>query len=140
MKVVNRRARFDYEFIERHEAGIVLTGAEVKAVRAKKVNISQAHARIINGEMYLINANFNGENIENPTRTKKLLLHRKEIESLETKIKAKKLTLVPTKMYTKGRLVKLELALGKPKRKFEKRQQMKKKDIEKELAQELKNH
>ncbi|OGM30960.1 SsrA-binding protein [Candidatus Woesebacteria bacterium RIFCSPHIGHO2_01_FULL_44_10] len=138
MKVVNRRARFDYEFIERHEAGIVLTGAEVKAVRAKKVNISQAHARIINGEMYLINANFNGENIENPTRTKKLLLHRKEIESLETKIKAKKLTLVPVSLYTTRRLVKVEIALAKAKRKHEKREKIKKKDIEREIERELK--
>ena len=138
MKVVNRRARFDYEFIERHEAGMVLPGAEVQAVRAKKVNISQAHARIINGEMYLINANFNGENIENPTRTKKLLLHRKEIESLETKIKAKKLTLVPVSLYTTRRLVKVEIALAKAKRKHEKREKIKKKDIEREIERELK--
>lgn len=116
----------------------MLTGAEVKAVRAKKVNISQAHARIINGEMYLINANFNGENIENPTRTKKLLLHRKEIESLETKIKAKKLTLVPVSLYTTRRLVKVEIALAKAKRKHEKREKIKKKDIEREIERELK--
>lgn len=138
MKVINRRARFNYEFIERHEAGVVLTGAEVKAVRAKKVNIGQAHARVINGEIYLINANFNGVNVEKPTRTRKLLFHRKEIESIESKIKAKKLTLVPISLYTTGRLVKVELALAKAKRKFEQREKIKKRDIEREIERQLK--
>ena len=143
MAIINKRARYEFSLTEEKvEAGISLSGGEAKAIREGHADLSQSVARIMEGEVYLINANIPVAGAKNylSTRSRKLLLHKEEIVSISTKAKQQKLTLVPTKMYTKGRLVKLELALGKPKRKFEKRQQMKKKDIEKELAQELKNH
>lgn len=140
MKIINRKARFNYRLIERIEAGIVLAGHEVRAVKNGRVNLTTAYAKIIGDEAYLINANiasdFSGDH--NPTRSRKLLLHRDQIISLKTKIKAKKLTLVPTKIYTKARLIKVEIALAKAKRKFEKKELKKKKDIEREIERELK--
>lgn len=141
MKVKNKKAYFNYKLeSERVEAGISLMGGEAKAVRTSRVDISNAHARILNGEVYLVNANIPVESKKdyNPTRMRKLLLHKKEIVSLQTKMKQRKLTLVPTSMYTKRRLVKIELALGKGKRKFEKRQTIKKRDIDREIEKELK--
>jgi len=143
MAIINKRARYEYSLTEEKvEAGISLSGGEAKEIREGHADLTQSVARIMEGEVYLINANIPVAGAKNyvSTRTRKLLLHKEEIVSISTKSKQQKLTLVPTKMYTKGRLVKLELALGKPKRKFEKRQAMKKKDIEKELAQELKIH
>jgi SsrA-binding protein len=143
MAISNKRARYEYSLTEdRLEAGISLSGGEAKAVREGHADLSQSVARIMGGEVYLVNANIPVPGAQNyvSTRSRKLLLHKGEIVSISTKAKQQKLTLVPTRMYTKGRLVKLELVLGKPKRKFEKRQTIKKKDIEKELAQELKVH
>lgn len=140
MKIFNKRAKFDYKLEEgRVEAGISLSGGEAKAVREKRANISQAHVRILNDEAFLINANIPvaGAKYE-PTRIRKLLLHKGQILSLSVKMKQRKLTLVPLAMYTKGRLVKLELALGKTKRKFEKKEATKKKDLRRELERELK--
>lgn len=138
MQITNKKARFDYRLFDKYEAGVSLTGAEVKAIRAGHVDISQAYGKIINGEIYLLNASFTGEGVSHPTRTRKLLLHKKQIISILTKIKQKKLTLVPTKLYTKGRLIKAEIALAKTKRKFEKKEAIKRKDIEREIKRELK--
>lgn len=140
MKKLNRRAKFDYLILETFEAGIVLEGGEVKAVKSGKVDINGAHIRILEGEAYLINANIpvEGKKNHSPTRTRKLLLHKDELISISTKIKAKKLTLVPVSVYTKGRLVKVKIALAKAKRKFEKRQKIKKRDIERDIERELK--
>ncbi len=143
MSIINKRARYEYSLSEdRFEAGLSLSGAEAKAIREGHADLSQSVARVMGSEVYLINANIPVAGAQNyvSTRTRKLLLHRSEIVAISTKAKQQKLTLVPVKMYTKGRLVKLELALGKPKRKFEKRQQIKKRDIERELAAELKAH
>lgn len=141
MKIINRKANFNYQILEKYEAGIVLNGAEVKAVRHKHVNLANSHARVIDNEIYLINAAINPKsppNAYNPTRSRKLLLHKRQILEIKRKIKAKKLTLVPTKLYTKARLIKVEIALAKSKRQHEKRDQIKKKDIEREIARELK--
>ena len=126
---------------ERFEAGIVLTGGEVKAVKTKKGDLSTSHARIIKGEVYLVNANIPvvGAKDHDPTRTRKLLMHKSEIVSLSIKMKRRKLTLVPLKLYTKKRFVKAQLALGKTKRKYEKRESIKKKDTEREIEREVKN-
>ncbi|RLC32919.1 SsrA-binding protein [Candidatus Woesebacteria bacterium] len=140
MKIVNRKAQFNYQLIERIEAGIVLAGHEVRAVKNGHVDLATAYAKIMGDEAYLINANI-ASNISgdySPTRARKLLLHKNQIISLQTKIQAKKLTLVPTKMYTKARLIKVEIALAKSKRKFEKKELKKKKDIEREIERELK--
>lgn len=140
MRVINRRARYDYRLFDKYEAGVSLTGVEVKAIRGGRANISSAYAKIINGEIYLVNANIQVKGVKDydPLRTRKLLLNKTEIISIQTKIKQKKLTLVPTKLYTKGRLIKIEIALAKTKRKFEKKEAIKKKDIEREIAKELK--
>jgi len=153
MKIVNKRVKFDYEIREKIEAGLVLTGAEVKSVRAKKVDFHGSYVKSVRGEFYVINlyigsfqpagSSFShnmrdlvGVNNQN-RRTRKLLLNKKEILSLETKIKAQKLTAIPLSLYTKGRKIKLEIALAKGKRKYEKKVQLKKRDQERDLIQEL---
>ncbi|KKQ52964.1 MAG: SsrA-binding protein [Microgenomates group bacterium GW2011_GWC1_38_12] len=139
MRIINKKAKFNYNLFERIEAGISLLGAEAKAVRGGHVNLSDSFAKIIDCEIYLVNANIpvEGKKEYSSTRTRKLLLHKDQIVSLQTKIKQKKLTLVPTKIYTKGNLVKVELALAKSKRKFEKKAKLKKKDIQREIEQEI---
>lgn len=140
MRVTNRKVRYNYRLFDKYEAGVSLTGVEVKAIRDGRANISSAYAKIINSEIYLVNANIQVKGVKDydPLRTRKLLLNKAEIISIQTKIKQKKLTLVPTKLYTRGRLIKIEIALAKTKRKFEKKEAIKKKDIEREIAKELK--
>jgi SsrA-binding protein len=140
MVIINRKARFNYQIFDRFEAGVSLLGREAKAIRDKRGDLSNSYAKIISGEVFLLNTNIPADAAGgyNPTRTRKLLLHKSEIVSLQSKIKAKKLTLVPIKMYTKGRLVKVEIALAKSKRKFEKKESIKKRDIEREIEKELK--
>ena len=140
-KITNKRAGFEYSLQEdRYEAGLSLKGAEAKAVREGHADLSRSVIRLLQGEAWLVNVNVpsaQGQDLS-PTRSRKLLLHKAEILSLATKMKQFKLTAVPIMLYTKGRLVKLRFALGKPKRKFEKKEYLKKKDVERELEQELK--
>ena len=140
MGIFNRRANFEYSLeADRVEAGLSLNGAEARSVREGHADLSRSVVRILEGEAWLINANIpSTTGSYNPTRSRKLLLHKSEILSLATRMKQFKLTLVPISLYTKGRLVKLQFALGKPKRTFEKRQFLKQKDIARELEQELK--
>ena len=142
MRVFNKRASFDHELLERIEAGLSLSGSEAKAIRLGHLNISQAYAKIMSGEIYLINANIQieGKKDYNSTRSRKLLLHRPQIELLEAKMKAKNLTLVPVSLYTKGRFYKVEIALAKPKRKFEKKASLKKTDLERDVQRELRGY
>ena len=120
-------------------------GAEVKAIRAGSANISSAFVKFIAGEVFLINANITvdgsaaqaGKKDYNPTRPRKLLLHKRENTKIQSKIKAKRLTLVPTRLYTKGPLIKLEFAIGKSKKTYQKRESIKKKDIERDIEREL---
>ena len=141
MKVVNKKAKRNYNILEKFEAGLVLTGAEARAARSGAIDLNQSYAKIVNGEAYLLNMNLtrsNNKNLE-PTRTRKLLLHKDELISISTKIKAKKLTLIPLSVYTKGRLIKARLALAKSKKKYEKKEATKKKDVEREIAQQTRN-
>ena len=140
MKVVNRKAKFNYEIEETLEAGIVLTGAEVKAVRAKKVDFQGSYAKPIGGQMYLLNLHIGVEGDADTRRSRKLLLNKKEILALTTKSNASKLTIIPVSLYTKGRLIKCELALARGKRKFEKRASIKEQDIKRDLEFELKDN
>jgi len=142
MRIFNKRARFEYELTpEKVEAGIVLKGVEAKAFRENRVDLSQSHVRVLNGEIYLINANISAKGIQKyePTRMRKLLLHKNEILSLVTKTIQKKLQIVPTMMYNHRRRIKLELTLGKSKRKFEKKESIKQKDILRDLQEDLKS-
>jgi SsrA-binding protein len=135
MKIFNKKARFNYNLFDKYEAGIVLTGSEVKTFRKGSVDLTQSFGKIIEGEMFLINVQFAIE--KNQTRPRKLLLHKDEIISILTKTKAKKLTLVPTKMYTKGRKIKVELALAKSKKRFEKKERLMRRDVERNAEIEL---
>ncbi len=140
MKVFNKRARFDYQILEKFEAGVSLSGGEAKAVRTGHLNLTNSFAKIIGDEAFLINANIpiQGAKDYNPTRSRKLLLHKKEIYGIKAKSKAKNLTLVPISMYTKGRLIKIELGLGKSKKKFEKKEELKKRVQKREIEKEFK--
>lgn len=141
MNIINKKAKFNYSLTdEKVEAGIALSGAEAKSIRENRVDLSRAVVRIVGNEIYLINTNIPtmGHLKLRADRMRKLLLHRSEILSLATKAKQKKLTLVPTRLYTKGRLVKLEVALGRSKAKFEKKEAIKRKDIEREIEQQFK--
>lgn len=139
MVIKNKKAEFNYQLLERLEAGISLVGSEAKALRTSGADITNSYIKIVGGEAFLINANIPipGKKEYDATRTRKLLLHKDEIVSISTKIKQKKLTLVPTKIYSKGRLIKLEIALAKPKKKFEKKENLKRRDIQREAEKEV---
>lgn len=142
MRIYNKKAGFKYQLTnEKVEAGLSLSGGEAKSIREKRADLSRAVVRIMGNEIYLINANIPtlGSQKIRADRMRKLLLHRHEILSLATKMKQQKLTLVPIKLYTKGRLVKLELVLGKAKAKFEKKEAIKRKDIERERESQFKH-
>jgi SsrA-binding protein len=139
MRLINKRARFEYELTgEGVEAGLSLMGAEAKSIREGRGNLSQAFAKIIGNEAFLVNANIPAQGLAkyDSTRTRKLLLHRAEILSVATKMKQKKLQIVPVRLYNKGRLIKLYLELGKPKRQFEKKEAIKRKDIQRDIEKE----
>ncbi len=143
MKITNRKATFDYQLLDRFEAGINLLGAEVKAVREGHVDLTGSFARIIGSEAYLVNANifpyeYARPEVYDPRRTRKLLLHKKEIISLRSKMEGSNLTIVPVSLYTTHGLIKVELALAKSKKKFEKRESIKKRDIDREIAEAVK--
>ena len=140
MKILNKRAGFNYTIEEKIEAGIVLTGGEARAIRTGHINLSNSYAKIINNEVYLVNADVPvaGAKDYDSTHMRKLLLKRSEIINLETKMKQRRLTLVPTKVYTLARLIKVELGLAKSKREFEKKNVIKERDIKRDLDRELK--
>ena len=140
----NKSAFFNYEIIERLEAGISLFGSEVKSVRDGRVSLKESYAEIRNGEVFLVHANISPYEPANrfnhePVRDRKLLLHRREIKRLIGKIREKGWTLIPTQVVLtdKGK-VKVELALGKGKRAFEKRQSIKDREVAREVRAELK--
>lgn len=143
MKIFNRRVRRDYQLFEKIEAGISLTGPEVKSVKEGRIILDEAYVRIKDNQAYLVNAHIypyrfaDTKNLD-PTRSRRLLLHKKEILALEQKMKQKNLTIVPVACYTKTRKIKLEIALAKGKRKYEHRDEIKKRDLEHELELELK--
>ncbi len=142
MKITNRKAFFDYQLQDRFEAGINLFGHEVKSVRLGKADLNGSFVRVIGSEAYLVNAKifaYQPGQIEgyDDRRTRKLLLHKKEIIALKTKTDGANLSVVPVSLYLKHGFVKLELALGKGKKKYEKRESIKKRDIKRRLDQEL---
>src|ERR1700722_631005 len=145
MKITNRKATFDYQLQEHFEAGVNLVGAEVKAVREGHVDLSGSFARIMGNEAFLVNAKiFPYQHARpetyNTTRTRKLLLHKKEIISLKGKMDGANLTIVPVSMYTKHGLIKLEFAIAKSKKKFDKKEAIKRQDIDRDTEREIKNY
>ena len=139
---VNKRARFDYAIDEVFEAGLVLHGTEVKSLRAGRATLKDAYAETRDGEMYLLHAHINQYEQANrfnhePERPRKLLLHKREIHRLKGKTQERGLTLIPTRMYFSRGKAKVELGLGKGKRQYDKRQDMKRRDAQREIARAL---
>ena len=145
MEIVNRRARYDYFIEEEIEAGIVLTGTEIKSIRMGKANLKDSYAIIRNGEIFLLNthiSSYEKGNIFNheEDRTRKLLLHRLQIKKLQNKITLEGYTLIPLKIYfVKGR-AKVLIGLCKGKKNYDKRQTIKDRDIEREIAKGYKSY
>ena len=138
----NRRARFDYHIIETWEAGIVLTGTEVKSLRAGKANISDAYAVVNDGEVFLLNLSIplyeqGNRNNHEPTRTRKLLLHRREIRRMIGAVERQGLTLIALELYFKGGIAKVALALGKGKQLHDKRATERERDDAREIARTM---
>ena len=131
---VNKKATHDYFILEKLEAGVVLEGWEVKGIRALKVQIKEAYVKIIRGDVLLIGSNItapsfiNKDTVKNPTRTRKLLLNQKEINTLLGKVQKEGLTLIPLSLYWNNNKGKLRLGVAKGKKKFDKRQSEKNKD------------
>lgn len=143
--VTNRKARHNYHILETYETGIALAGTEVKSLREGKGNLQDSFARIENGELFLYNMHispYEKGNIYNkdPRRTRKLLMHKREIHRLFGKIQEKGLTLVPLKLYLKKGFVKVELALAKGKKLYDKRESIKRKTIKREMQRTLKEY
>jgi SsrA-binding protein len=140
----NRRARHQYHLLERLEAGLALTGTEVKSLRAGHANLQRAYADVRGGEVYLVGAHI-GEyaqgNIANhdPDRDRKLLLHRREISSLTGKVQERGLTLVPTRLYFKNGRAKVELALARGKEAHDKRRDLAERDANRQIERALKD-
>ena len=140
----NRKARFNYEFLEKYEAGIELLGVEVKSIRGGQMSLEGAFVIIRGGEVFLINANIPPFQVKNTPkdydtlRNRKLLLTKKEINELTGNEKNKSLTIVPISVYNKSRKIKVEIALVKGKKKFDKRETLKKRDTDREIRREMK--
>jgi SsrA-binding protein len=140
---VNRRARHQYAIEETLEAGLALTGTEIKSIRAGKVNLAEAYARIERGEAWLIGAHIapyeqGNRNNHEPTRTRKLLLHRDQIAELVGRTQAKGFTLVPLKLYIRNGMAKLELGIGRGKKAYDKRRTIAERDARRDLERSTK--
>ena len=143
MEILNRKARHDYFIEEEIEAGIVLTGTEIKSIRNGKANIKDSYAIIKNGEAFILNmhiSKYDEGNIFNheETRTRKLLLNKKEIYKLRDSIEKAGYTLVPLKIYFKGNYAKVLIGLAKGKHNYDKRESLKEKDMQREIEKNLK--
>ena len=143
MEILNRKARYDYYIEETYEAGIVLTGTEVKSIRDGKANIKDSYVIIKDGEAYLLNTHislysegnrFNHEE----TRTRKLLLHSKEIAKITNRLEIEGYTLIPLKVYFVKQRVKILIGVAKGKKNYDKRETIKKRDIEREMQKRIK--
>jgi len=148
IKVVarNKKAKFEYEILEKYEAGIVLQGSEVKAIRAGKVNINDAYCRFIKGELWLLNAHIghldtaNRHFIRDERAPRKLLLHKKELHSLYGKVNKDRLTIIPLMLYfNEKNRAKLSIALARGKKLHDKRETLKRKTMEREASIAMKN-
>jgi SsrA-binding protein len=145
MKIINRKFHRDYREIEKYEAGVILTGAEVKSIRSGGLRIDDAFVRIMGSEVYLINADipiykFARNDTYESKRSRKLLLHKRELLKLKVKMASGGLTLAPVSCYNKGPLIKLEIALVKGRKDIEKRKIEKKRDIKIREEREMKEY
>jgi len=141
MKISNKKATFNYEIIESFEAGIVLTGAEVKSIKDGRVNLTDSFVKIISGDLYLVNAEipqykYSSDEFYDARRSRKLLVKKKELVQIDSKLKAKKLVLIPLSIYTKSKLVKVEVAYARGRKRHEKKQREKEREMDRELLYE----
>lgn len=142
MKITNRKAHFDYLAIDKYEAGVVLTGAETKSLYLGQATLDEAYVKDINGELFLLNAHihpykFAQTDKTDPKRTRKLLLNKREILNIVGKLNQGNLAVIPLSWYNKGRKIKLEIALAKGKKQWEKRETIKKRDLNRDMEQSL---
>jgi SsrA-binding protein len=138
----NRKARFDYHILDRFEAGLVLTGAEIKSIRTGEITINEAYVRPQGSELFLLNAyikpySHSADKEYDPRRPRKLLMHKREILKLVRELETKGTTIVPLNVHLKNGRAKLEIALGKGKAAPDKRQDIKKREADREVAREL---
>ncbi len=142
VNIQNRRASYEYHFLNKYTAGIMLTGTEIKSVREGNVNLSDGFCTILNGELWLNQVNIakfteGTYNNHEPTRTRKLLLNRRELNQLEKKLQEQGLTVVPTRLFINDRgFAKIEIALAKGKKLFDKREDIKERDVKREMQRE----
>lgn len=142
MKIINKKALHNYHILERIEAGVALSGGEVKSIRAGRIDLGEAYVRILNGEAFLVNVNIpryqgEGDKEYNATKSRKLLLHKAQIDSLAGKVSGKGTTLVPVSIYEKNNRFKIEVGLGKSKKEYDKRKILKERDHLRRIQQEL---
>ena len=140
----NHKARRDYDILSSFEAGLALTGTEVKSIRRRHVSLDDSFARIDEGELFLYNMHISpyeqgGRYNAEPTRVRKLLVHRREIDRLGGMLTQKRLTLVPLRLYQQHGLIKVELAVGKGKRVFEKRDRIRERESDREIQRRLRH-
>jgi SsrA-binding protein len=143
MKVINKQLNRSYNIVEKLETGIALLGSEVKAVRENHVSLDGSHVRILGGEAFLVNAKifpykFSRTDDYDESRSRKLLLHKKELTSLKSRLDQGNFTIVPVSLYTKNNRIKLEIALVRGKAQYEKRKELRKKAIDRDVERELK--
>jgi SsrA-binding protein len=139
----NRKARHDYFLLETIEAGIVLQGSEIKSIRAGQISLKEAYVRVDGEQAWLVNAHvapYDPASRDNhdPLRVKKLLLHKKEIKKLWNEVRKKGTTIIPTQVYLTSGRAKVEIAIAKGKRKYDKRHELKKRDAQREIDRALK--
>jgi SsrA-binding protein len=136
----NKKAFHDYEIIDRVEAGVMLTGAEVKSIRAGRISLADSYATCIQGEMFINHLHISsyergGAYTPEPTRRRKLLLHRKQIAALSTEVERKQLALIPLSVYFKEQWIKIELGLCRGRKKYDKRQKIAEQEAKRKIAQ-----
>ena len=142
MKILNKKALHNYHILEHIEAGVVLSGSEVKSIRSGRIDLGESHVRILNGEAYLVNANIarfaqTSDKEYDAQKSRKLLLHRDQINTLIGKTSGKGTTLVPISIYEKNNRFKVEVGLAKSKKEFDKRRVIKERDHTRRVEQEL---
>ncbi len=143
MEILNRKARYEYDILDKYEAGIVLTGTEIKSIKKGNANLKDSYAVIKNGEIYLLNmfiAEYKEGNIFNhdETRTRKLLLHKNEINKIRDRVSIKGLTIVPIRLYFVRGRAKIEIAVARGKHTYDKKETIKQRDIDREMKKSLK--
>lgn len=141
MKISNKKATFNYTIVDSFEAGIVLTGAEVKSIKDGRVNLTDSFVKVVDGDLYIINMEipqykYSFDEHYDSRRSRKLLVKKKELVQVQSKIQAKKLTLIPLSIYTKGKLIKVEVAFAKGKKQYEKKAKQRERDLDREMLYE----